>query len=47
MLRDHLKGRVGKGSKPGHPIALTQEAEIVSTCIIFAEWGFGLNRMEL
>ena len=49
-LRDHLSGKVpAKGAKVGHPTALSeaQEREIVETCLLFAEWGFGLGRREV
>uniref|UniRef100_A0A1X7VXN3 HTH psq-type domain-containing protein n=1 Tax=Amphimedon queenslandica TaxID=400682 RepID=A0A1X7VXN3_AMPQE len=42
-LRDHLAhGNVVK--RPAHPTTLTvdEEKEIVETCLLFAEWGFGL-----
>lgn len=48
-LHDRLSLRIKPGSKVGHPTALTieEEAEIAETCIIFAEWGFGLGRKEV
>ena len=48
-LRDHIRGKSCKGKKPGHPTVLTmqQEQEIVDTCTVFAEWGFGLGRREI
>ena len=44
-LRDHMKV-ANKSTKPGHPTVLTseQEQEIVDTCLLFAQWGFGLGR---
>ena len=38
-----------KSTKPGHPTVLTseQEQEIVDTCLLFAQWGFGLGRQEV
>ncbi len=43
----YVTGKV-KG-KVGHPTALSaaQEKEIVDTCVLFAEWGFGLGRREV
>ena len=34
---------------PGHPTTLTvsQEQEVVYTYVIFAEWGFGLNKRDI
>ena len=48
-LHDRLSGRVAKGAKVGHPTVLTaaEEAEVVETCMLFAEWGFGLGRREV
>ena len=48
-LHDRLSGRIQIGAKVGHPTALTaaEEAEIAETCILFAEWGFGLGRREV
>ncbi len=38
-----------KGGQIGHPAALSpaQEREIVDTCMLFSEWGFGLGRREV
>ena len=48
-LHDRLSGRSSSGAKVGHPTTLTQEEEdeIAETCIVFAEWGFGLGRREV
>ena len=48
-LHDMLSGRISVGAKVGHPTALSakEEAEIEETCVIFAEWGFGLGRREV
>ena len=46
-LRRHINcsciGKVGRSSA----LTLKQEKEIVETCQIFAEWGFGLTKAEL
>ncbi len=48
-LRDRISGKVKKGAKVGHPTVLSeaQEKEIVDTCMLFGEWGFGLGRREV
>ena len=48
-LRDRVKGKVAKGCKVGWPTALTQheEKEIAETCMLFAEWRFGINKEEV
>ena len=48
-LHDRLSGRVAKEAKVGHPTVLTaaEEAEVLETCMLFAELGFGLGRREV
>ena len=48
-LYDRLSFRISVVTKVGHPTALTlkEEAEIAETCIVFAEWGFGIGRREV
>ena len=48
-LRKRAHGIVAEDAKPGHPTVLTkdEEMEIVETCQIFAEWGFGLRRQDI
>lgn len=48
-LRKQAHGIVAEDAKPGHPTVLTkdEEMEIVETCQIFAEWGFGLRRQDI
>ena len=38
-----------KSMKPAQPTVLTleQEQEIVDTCLLFAQWGFGLGWQEV
>ena len=48
-LRDRITKNTAIIRKPGHPTVLTsqQEQEIVDTCLLFAQWGFGLGRREI
>ena len=47
-LREHLTAN-GNVKKLSHPTALSsqEENEIVETCLLFAEWGFGLCRSDI
>ena len=48
-LRDRLKGKVADDATAGRPTALTKEEEdeVAATCILFAEWGFGIGKEEV
>ena len=48
-LRSRVTGKVSLNAKTGRPTTLTtdEEAEIVETCQVFAEWGFGLRKDDV
>ena len=48
-LRSRVIGKISLGAKVGRPTTLSkdEEAEIVETCQIFAEWGFGLHKEDV
>ena len=48
-LRSRVIGKVILKARTGRPTTLTEneEAEIVETCQIFAEWGFGLRKEDV
>ena len=46
MLRDHIRGKSSKGTKPSHLTVLSMQQE-ARDCTVFAEWGFGLGRREI
>ena len=47
-LSERLTGKVSIDARLGRPIVLTtsEENEIVAACIMFAEWGFGLGKLN-
>ena len=47
-LRRRVMGRVSMNARAGRPTTLTkqEEVEIVETCQVFAEWGFGLSKED-
>ena len=48
-LRRRIIGTTTVDGKAGHPTVLTkeEEKEIVETCQMFAEWGFGLRKLDV